>query len=686
MASLPPTHQHSTLSFHRKTSPLLVSSSSSSLSSSSSSLATTQKNPSPTSDGGSSSSSSSSNIANVSTIPRVDSSITPTPTSTPTIGLFSIPFEQRSSPNITVYPSAFSYTPVTRKGSFSGSYSSISGSSGYGFGSRSKSQRSGHFSRYSGAANANASGCGNILSPQFSPLIHFNTAVCGSGGSGGGGGDSSPISMSPYEQSPSRSGSTASQFSDLARKLDRLSLSSPSKRVHPNKSSEDDDITLNNGSSSSTSSSSSSSSDGDGDDDFSVFSCLSSSSSTCYTGGVLTKSYEGSVVGTEDVDDVDDIDVDDDDDVDVDDDSGNCNGGGGDSKSGHSRSKSSGSMRKRVDSLDTKLEKAAAASSKWKTPKMKKIKKMSQSMGVLPLVCTPYTHYADPSPRLAERDMCSPLLARSTLVMPPSPMLFKEDSRSKEEPAKNTVTLTTPSIQSIPPDVEDCCEERADDLEDFTMYRAPDEEHVLPWSCEDKGVYTSPDDAYSVLKSFYAGDRSRFKEVLVIDGRYDYEYNGGHIKGAVSVTSPNIVDKVHELLFKRYPRLDERTSETCMVKERSDLLILVYCEFSSVRGPNIYKIIRTMDRSFFKYPWIRYKNLFLIKGGYEMFFKKHGDMCTPCGYVKMDAKEFVKEKERNEVLFDSDKHTTIKCLDGFRSFTSSNTTAVEVSYSPDNFF
>ena len=641
---------------------------------------------------------------------------TPTPTSTPSNPVYNTPTEARCSPFITTYPNTFSYSSHPYKGSNCGytttSNSNSSSSSGHGHtGGRSKSHKPRHFSRSGGS----------FMSPQSSPLIHFNAAN----------GDS-PTSMSPYEQSPGRSGNIAI-FTDLTQKLNRLSLSSPSKRIHPRKSSEDDDITSCHSSSSSTNTTTTSSStssdeddddddddsdDSDGDgDDMSINMCLSSSTSTGGTDN-LTKSYD-ETIGEDDEDD--DRTDEDDDVIDVEG-VGNRVRGGNESvsKNCHSRSLSSEFGAQRPDPFSAKLpgssySPSSVSLSRWRTPKHKKMGRFSQSMDVLPQICTPKTRYLhETSPRLMEREPGlslssssssfssfssfsssssfsgggGPMLfSRSTILLPPSPRLFREEAR-------NTVTLTPahelPGCEDAEDDPEEeaecgVCRGKWEQHGDPTRYAEPDREHVLEWSNEDKGVFTSADCAYEVLKRYYAGDRSRFQEVLVLDCRYEYEYNGGHIRGAVSVAPPDVVGKAHELLFKKYPRLGERTSDVCMVKESSSLLILVYCEFSSQRGPLMYSIIKAMDRSFFKYPWVKYRNLFLIKGGYERFFNRHPDMCSPCGYVEMRRETYAEELRRCEELYEVEKQAIAKQLECFKSYSLSNANAVEVSCSPDRF-
>jgi len=63
--------------------------------------------------------------------------------------------------------------------------------------------------------------------------------------------------------------------------------------------------------------------------------------------------------------------------------------------------------------------------------------------------------------------------------------------------------------------------------------------------------------------------------------RYPYEYEGGHIRGAI-----NIFTK--EQLFKDFTenKLGKRSQKTDKVNAKRNVLIF-HCEFSSERGPSL---------------------------------------------------------------------------------------------------
>lgn len=74
----------------------------------------------------------------------------------------------------------------------------------------------------------------------------------------------------------------------------------------------------------------------------------------------------------------------------------------------------------------------------------------------------------------------------------------------------------------------------------------------------------------------------RIRDFHVIDCRFDYEYNGGHIKGAVNI---NTTAAVEELLLG--PSLTKPRPSTSGDSTRKTILVF-HCEFSAKRAPTLY--------------------------------------------------------------------------------------------------
>ncbi|XP_060073006.1 M-phase inducer phosphatase-like [Ylistrum balloti] len=122
------------------------------------------------------------------------------------------------------------------------------------------------------------------------------------------------------------------------------------------------------------------------------------------------------------------------------------------------------------------------------------------------------------------------------------------------------------------------------------------------------------------------------EHIKVIDCRYPYEYNGGHIQDAVNLYT-------HEQILNL---LEEGSrSESGMTPHK----LVFYCEFSSVRAPSMYRFLREKDRSLNRdmYPGLIYPEIYLLDGGYQAFFQSFKELCTPSAYVPMRSQSHLAE-------------------------------------------
>ncbi|KAJ3972432.1 hypothetical protein EV361DRAFT_984098 [Lentinula raphanica] len=104
------------------------------------------------------------------------------------------------------------------------------------------------------------------------------------------------------------------------------------------------------------------------------------------------------------------------------------------------------------------------------------------------------------------------------------------------------------------------------------------------------------------------------RDYHIIDCRFDYEYAGGHIPGAVNI---NTASSVEDLLLG--PSL-MKPKPSVSVDHRSA------------------KHLRSKDRAMNNhvYPKIHYPELYILEGGYCSYFKRSAHRCEPPGYVCMD--------------------------------------------------
>ena len=105
----------------------------------------------------------------------------------------------------------------------------------------------------------------------------------------------------------------------------------------------------------------------------------------------------------------------------------------------------------------------------------------------------------------------------------------------------------------------------------------------------------------------------------IIDCRYPYEYDGGHVRGAEN-------RYLHEAILSL---LQQPTSDR--------QVIIFHCEFSSERGPKMLRFLRSKDRELNKenYPTLNFPEIYLLDGGYKAFFNEHPPLCDPISYRPM---------------------------------------------------
>jgi len=138
------------------------------------------------------------------------------------------------------------------------------------------------------------------------------------------------------------------------------------------------------------------------------------------------------------------------------------------------------------------------------------------------------------------------------------------------------------------------------------------------------------------MKRLLDGEYSNhFSVICVIDCRYPYEYEGGHIEGAINLYTEEQIEERFAI-----PSLDDRVnSDTCLV---------FHCEFSSKRGPQGFRHLRKLDRqaNLMHYPKLYYPFVYLLEGGYKSFYDKFKDKhCAPNNYISMLDHRFYQEMQ-----------------------------------------
>ena len=132
-----------------------------------------------------------------------------------------------------------------------------------------------------------------------------------------------------------------------------------------------------------------------------------------------------------------------------------------------------------------------------------------------------------------------------------------------------------------------------------------------------------------LLKGDFDDKVANFK---IIDCRYPYEYEGGHITGAKNLYTQEQI--IEEFLTKQKTEQQQTRNEESGSKRN---IIIFHCEFSSERGPKLSRFLRNLDRerNTNAYPALDYPEIYLLHNGYKDFFETHIEHCTPHAYRPM---------------------------------------------------
>uniref|UniRef100_A0A452I329 M-phase inducer phosphatase n=1 Tax=Gopherus agassizii TaxID=38772 RepID=A0A452I329_9SAUR len=137
--------------------------------------------------------------------------------------------------------------------------------------------------------------------------------------------------------------------------------------------------------------------------------------------------------------------------------------------------------------------------------------------------------------------------------------------------------------------------------------------------------YISPEMMVAVLNGQF---NSLIENCVIVDCRYPYEYEGGHIKGAVNLP---LEQDIEDFLLK---------NPIVSLDVQKRVIVIFHCEFSSERGPRMCRFVREKDRACNEYPNLHYPELYILKGGYKEFFPQYQAHCEPRDYRPMHHEDF----------------------------------------------
>jgi rhodanese-related sulfurtransferase len=134
---------------------------------------------------------------------------------------------------------------------------------------------------------------------------------------------------------------------------------------------------------------------------------------------------------------------------------------------------------------------------------------------------------------------------------------------------------------------------------------------------------------------------------VILDSRFAFEFEAGHLKGARRVDS---VEQIKEQFFPGTQQFD------------NPLCVIVHCEFSQARGPRTVRVFRQHDRQMVgiaNYPRLYYPNVFLLEGGFKGFWEGGYDRaCIDGSYRPMADPHFAEECRQAMTQYRGDRRVT----------------------------
>ncbi|KAH6898624.1 hypothetical protein B0T10DRAFT_115665 [Thelonectria olida] len=158
------------------------------------------------------------------------------------------------------------------------------------------------------------------------------------------------------------------------------------------------------------------------------------------------------------------------------------------------------------------------------------------------------------------------------------------------------------------------------------------QEPVLPHFLTDDPTDTIPRITKETLVNVLDGKYcEHFDQKMVIDCRFEYEYDGGHIDGAVNYNNKELL-----------------TSQLFQTPMSGRTLLIFHCEYSAHRAPLMARHVRSEDRTVNAefYPKLTYPEVYILDGGYSGFFSEHRGRCYPQEYVEMSDEKHQRTCER----------------------------------------
>lgn len=204
--------------------------------------------------------------------------------------------------------------------------------------------------------------------------------------------------------------------------------------------------------------------------------------------------------------------------------------------------------------------------------------------------------------------------------------LMNDLSNSPTQPTRNSTAYTDKSIRRI-----HSMYQTNKEKESYNDMMMEDNSHLSNTSIKTFKVDNDllpridEDEMFKIVNGEY---NHEFDEFIIIDCRFNYEFEGGHINGSLNISSQKDLEQKF---------ITSKLNSTNSINNDKKKLLIFHCEFSIFRGPTMASHLRKCDRILNSdhYPFLSYPDIVVLEGGYKNFFDKYKANCYPQSYIEM---------------------------------------------------
>lgn len=166
--------------------------------------------------------------------------------------------------------------------------------------------------------------------------------------------------------------------------------------------------------------------------------------------------------------------------------------------------------------------------------------------------------------------MCSKTTTQQQLHDSPFSVLYTKTTKVTKKSKFEAVMFNEPQIKKAL-DIDDISRAKGDDDED-KLIGDMSRKHLLPTTKNSKHRDLATITSQTLADILNGRYDDRIGQYMILDARYPYEYEGGHIKDAHNAY-------LKENIFNQLFESNQSTSKAT--------ILIVHCEFSSERGPKL---------------------------------------------------------------------------------------------------